>query len=169
MAQGDVPPDGEADIMEASIKLRPYQPSDCPALARLFYDTVHTVNARDYTPEQLDAWATGQVDLAEWNRTLSLHHTLIAEEGGQILGFADMDETGYLDRIYVHRDHQGRGIATSLCDGLEGASKAGTFTTHASITAKPFFLRRGYRVVKEQQVVRYGVAMTNFVMEKQRR
>lgn len=35
--------------------LRPYRSEDCPALAALFYDTVHTVNARDYTPEQLDA------------------------------------------------------------------------------------------------------------------
>ena len=151
------------------MKIRPYQPSDCLALAQLFYETVHTINARDYTPEQLDAWATGQVDLAEWNRTLSLHHTLIAVEGERILGFADMDETGYLDRLYVHRDYQGQGIATALCDGLEGASKAETFTTHASITARPFFLKRGYRVIREQQVERRGITMTNFVMEKKRK
>ena len=151
------------------MKIRPYQPPDCPALAQLYYDTVHTVNARDSTPEQLDAWATGQVDLEAWNRTLSQHHTLIAAEGDQILGFADMDETGYLDRLYVHKDYQGQGIATALFDGLEGASQADTFTTHASITAKPFFLKRGYRVVREQQVERRGVTMTNFVMEKQRK
>ena len=46
------------------MELRLYRSEDCPALAQLFYDTVHTVNARDYTPEQLDAWADGQVDLA---------------------------------------------------------------------------------------------------------
>ena len=36
-------------------EIRSYDPADCCALARLFYDTVHTVNAADYTPEQLDA------------------------------------------------------------------------------------------------------------------
>lgn len=41
------------------------------------------------------------------------------------------------------------------------------FTTHASITAKPFFQHRGYRVVRKQEVIRHGVALTNFVMEKQ--
>ena len=44
--------------------LRCYQPQDGPVLARLFYDTVHAVACRDYNPAQLDAWATGQVDLA---------------------------------------------------------------------------------------------------------
>lgn len=44
--------------------IRPYRSADCPALAELFYETDHTVCARDYTPEQLDAWATGEVDLA---------------------------------------------------------------------------------------------------------
>ena len=41
--------------------IRPYRSSDCPALAELFYQTVHAVNARDYSPEQLDAWADGRV------------------------------------------------------------------------------------------------------------
>ena len=53
--------------------LRPYRPSDLRELAELFYDTVHTVNAGDYTAEQLDAWADGAPDLEEWGRTLLAH------------------------------------------------------------------------------------------------
>ena len=51
---------------------------------------------------------------------------------------------------------------------LEGAVQ-GDVVTHASITARPFFEKRGYRVVKEQQVERNGVFLTNFVMVKRRR
>ena len=36
-----------------------YRPADCRELAELFYDTVHTINAGDYTEEQLTAWADG--------------------------------------------------------------------------------------------------------------
>ena len=43
---------------------------------------------------------------------------------------------------------------------------ATVFTTHAALTARPFFLARGYQVVQEQQVERRGVLLTNFVMEK---
>ena len=147
--------------------IRPYQPEDCEALARLFYETVHTVNAKDYTEQQLNAWATGAVDLEAWDRSLTAHFTLVAEENGVITGFVDMDPTGYLDRLFVHRDFQGRGIASALCDRLE-LSVSGPITTHASITVRPFFEKRGYRVIKEQQVERRGVLLTNFVMDKQR-
>ena len=149
------------------MKLRPYDPADCAEMAQLFYDTVHTVNARDYTPEQLCAWATGEVDLADWDRSFRAHRTLVAAEGELLAGFGDLDvEQGYLDRLYVHRDHQGEGIATALCDALEGAAPNRPITTHASITARPFFERRGYQVVREQQVERRGVWLTNYVMVK---
>ena len=38
----------------------------------------------------------------------------------------------------------------ALCDSLEAAADADKIITHASITAKPFFARRGYRVKTEQ-------------------
>ena len=134
------------------MQLRKYTPSDCAQMAELFYQTVHSVNAQDYTREQLDAWA---------------HRTIVATESGKIVGFGDMDETGYLDRLYVHKDYQGQGIASAICDELERFAAGKTFTTHASITAKLFFQHRGYHVVRKQEVIRHGVALTNFVMEKQ--
>lgn len=147
--------------------LRAYEPADCPALLRLFYDTVHAVCAADYTAEQLDAWATGQEDAAAWDRSLRAHRTLVAVLAGEIAGFADRDTAaGYLDRLYVHRAYQRRGVATALCDALEPLAAGRTVTTHASLTARPFFLQRGYRVLRAQQVERGGVLLTNFVMEK---
>lgn len=149
------------------MELRRYQQSDCKELTELFYHTVHTVNAKDYTKEQLDVWATGQADLAKWNQSLQEHYSVVAVENGVIVGFGDIDKTGYLDRLYVHADYQGRGIATAICNQLERAVQ-GDITTHASITAKPFFEKRGYKVVKEQQVERQGILLANFVMEKEK-
>lgn len=150
------------------MRIRPYRPDDCPQLAALFYDTVHAVNARDYSPAQLDAWATGQVDLDGWNQSLSGHNTAVAEQDGQIVGFGDMDSAGYLDRLYVHKDWQRQGVATAICNVLEQTCAQPRLETHASITARPFFQQRGYRVVRPQQVQRGGVLLTNFVMEKLR-
>ena len=101
------------------MRIRKYQPSDCPRLAELFYQTVHEVNKQDYTKEQLNTWASGKVDLDAWNRSFLEHYTLIAVEEGEILGFGDIDKTGYLDHLYVHKDHQREGIASGLCDKLE--------------------------------------------------
>ena len=149
--------------------IRRYEPEDLGQITALFYDTVHAVNAADYAPEQLDAWADGAPDLDRWNGSLLAHHSLVAVEGRDlIVGFGDIDATGYLDRLYVHKDRQGLGIATALCDRLERAVEAPVLTTHASITARPFFEGRGYRVLREQRVERHGVRMTNYVMEKRR-
>ncbi len=147
--------------------IREYQPSDCEALAELFYNTVHTVNAKDYTKEQLDAWATGTIDLEKWHRSFREHYSLVAVDSGRMLGFGDIDKTGYLDRLFVHANYQRKGVATALCDLLEQAVQ-GRIITHASITARPFFEKRGYRVVTEQRLERRGILLTNFVMEKER-
>ena len=145
--------------------IRKYMSSDCRQLADLFYQTVHTVNGKDYTKEQLDVWATGSVNLKEWDASFSEHYTLVALMDERIVGFGDIAESGYLDRLYVHKEYQGRGIAAAICDGLEHWVKTSKIITHASITARPFFQHRGYIVIKEQQVFRGGIALTNYVME----
>ena len=147
--------------------IREYQRDDCEAITELFYNTVHTVNAKDYTEEQLTAWATGKADLEQWDRSLQEHFSFVAVDAGMIVGFGDIDSTGYLDRLYVHKDYQRKGIATAICEALEQAV-AGKIITHASITAKPFFENRGYKVIREQQVTRQNVLLTNFIMEKSR-
>lgn len=147
--------------------IRKYLSSDCKYLTELFYQTVHSVNAKDYTKEQLNAWATDNEDIEKWNLSLSRHFSLVAVKDGIITGFGDIDRTGYLDRLYVHKDYQNQGIASAICDKLEQAFHVSKITTHASITAKPFFLHRGYKTIKEQQIIRSNVILTNYVMEKQ--
>lgn len=145
--------------------LREYQTSDCKKTAKLFYNTVHTINASDYTDEQLNVWAGSEIDIDEWDISLKKNYTIVAVIDGIVVGFGDIDKSGYLDRLFVHKNYQRQGIATAVCDKLE-SKVSGKISTHASITARPFFENRGYKVIKEQQVERKGIMLTNFVMEK---
>ena len=145
--------------------IREYRRADCAETAALFYNTVHTVNARDYSEAQLNAWATGELDLEDWNRRFEEHYSVVAVEDGEIVGFGDISGDGYLDRLFVHAAHQRQGIASAICEELEGAVQ-GRIETHASITARPFFESRGYRVIREQWFELRGVMISNFVMEK---
>lgn len=150
------------------MEIREYQPSDAEVLWTLFYDTVHTINAKDYTKEQLDVWATKERNLEEWNQTFLEHYSVVAIENHTVIGFGDIDHTGYLDRLFVHKDYQGRKVATAICNILESRVD-GAIVTHASITARPFFEQRGYCVLKKQQVERQGINLVNYVMEKKKR
>lgn len=146
--------------------IREYKNSDCKEVSELFYNTVYTINAKDYTKEQLDVWANKEIDLEKFNKSLIEHYSLVAVENKIIVGFGDIDETGYLDRLFVHKDYQNRGIATAICNRLEQKILKGKIITHSSITAKSFFEKRGYKVIKEQQVERKGLFLTNYIMEK---
>lgn len=146
--------------------IRKYIESDVNNLANLFYDTVHHVNAEDYSLEQLNVWATGKVDLDKWNQSFLEHYTVVAIDDDRIVGFGDIDQTGYLDRLYVHKDYLKRGIATAICNELEEVVDTVQITTHASITAKPFFEKRGYKMIKKQYVERSGIVLINYVMKK---
>lgn len=145
---------------EEQVIIRKYQPLDCEEITKLFYNTVHTINAKDYTKEQLDVWTAKEIDLQSWNKSLQEHYSIVAVDDKIIVGFGDIDKTGYLDRLYVHADFQGKGIASAICDRLERAVDV-NIITHASITARPFFEKRGYKVLKEQQVERQGIFLTN--------
>ena len=146
--------------------LRQYQSSDCKALTELFYHTVHAINAKDYSEEQINAWADGNIDLNKWNNSFLSHYTVIAEINDLIAGFGDIDKTGYLDRLFIHPDYQRQGIASAICDKLEQSVSTPKIITHASITARGFFEKRGYIVIKEQQIQRHNVLLTNYVMER---
>lgn len=150
------------------MKIRNYMPTDCDEMVDLFFNTVHSINRSDYSTPQLNAWATGNVDKIKWHNSFLDHYTVVAEMEGKIVGFGDLD-SNYLDRLYVHKDYQRQGIASAMADYLEQYARQthqAEITTHASITAKPFFEKRGYLTLKEQQVQRNGVFLTNFVMRK---
>ena len=134
--------------MSGQIILSEYRPGEAAALVRLFYNTVHSVCLGDYTQEQVDAWADGTADPAVWEQSFLRHQTLVARIGG---------------------DFQRQGVATALAQALEQRAAEKGFsriTVHASVTARPFFEKRGWRVVREQQVERKGVFLTNYIMEK---
>ena len=127
--------------------IRQYQSSDCGELAKLFYNTVHAIDPKYYTKEQKNVWATGKIDLKKWDESFQKHDSLVAIDEGMIIGFGDISHTGYLDRLYVHPNYQNKGVATAICDRLE-QKVTGRIVTHASLVAKPFFIKRGYKVVQ---------------------
>lgn len=148
--------------------LRQFRREDGPAAARLFRETILTVNRADYGERACRAWAAGADDEAAWNARFSDRFAFVAEEDGVMTGFGDMRADGLLDRLFVRADRQRRGTGTALLAALEASGPAGMLRTEASLTAEPFFLARGWAVEKRQTVCRRGETLANAVMTKRR-
>ncbi len=152
-------------MSEMALVIRRYSPSDIRAVIDIFESAIRGSCLGDYDQVQIDAWLSS-ADANRWNAIFMEHYSLLALFDGEPAGFGDISEEGHLNLLYVRPEYQGKGIASALCERLE-KHVGGLITVEASLTARPFFLHRGYREIAQQKVYRKGIALTNFRMEKQ--
>ena len=76
--------------------IRRYRQDDCKEIIRLFYDTVHSINAKDYTKEQLDAWAPDKAETEKWNLSLLEHYSLVPSFAGAVYAMSQMTVTAFV-------------------------------------------------------------------------
>jgi putative acetyltransferase len=150
------------------VTLRPFRPDDAPALLALFRDTIRRVNSRDYSPAQVAAWASDDIDPVRWFERFTGRFVPVAEEAGRPVGFAELERDGHVDRVYVAADHQRRGIGRQLLTAVVAEARRvglARLFTEASITARPFFEAHGFVVRAPQVVTCRGVEFVNYRME----
>ncbi|MBS9804723.1 GNAT family N-acetyltransferase [Bacillus cereus] len=155
--------------MLKDIIIRTFEKEDLDQVLQLFYETVHTVNARDYNELQLQAWAPKRLDRESWLQSLEKNISYVADNNGVIVGFGDYNDEHYVDRLFTHKDYQGKGIASYILQELEKEAVSlghGEIYTEASITAKPFFESKGFACIKEQNKQHNGQNFINYVMKK---
>jgi putative acetyltransferase len=151
------------------IVIRRYTPDDCRPLAELFRRSVREIARKDYSAEQVTAWAPDEADLERFHARRSAKPTFVAEIGGAHAGFSDLEPNGHIDMLFVHPDFQRRGVAKALIEHVvEFARAAGHkhLTVEASITARPSFERQGFSVVTDQIVESNGARFLNYRMER---
>ena len=152
------------------MNIRLYESTDFDQIKRLFYDTVHGISSKDYTQEQLQAWASADNDYERMQQSLANSKAYVAEQDDLMIGFGNITADGYIDYLYTHRDWQGKGVATQILEKLEDdARKRGLkkIHTHASIIARPFFQKRGFTMIQENKIERMGQQLVNYVMTKE--
>lgn len=139
--------------------------SNIEEITSLFRDTIQTVNTKDYSPQEIEAWSKGADNIDNWVRRIDEHYFLLVRIQNILVGMASIDDNGYLDVIYIHHKHQGLGIAKSLlAKMIERAKSLGLtkITSDVSITAKPFFLYKGFEIVNPQLILCRGVVLRNY-------
>ncbi|HRI21822.1 MAG TPA: GNAT family N-acetyltransferase [Panacibacter sp.] len=149
--------------------IRTADANDTDKLKELYSNTITSVNARDYNPEQIEAWASTANRTESLQRKINEQYFYVAETpDNKITGFASIDASGYLDMMYVHKDFQRMGIAKLLLNKILATAKdlnIQKIQSDVSITAKPFFEKYGFIVTQQQSVLINGIPLTNFKMQ----
>lgn len=149
-------------------RLLPLEEKDIPEMQELFRSTVLHVNIRDYTKEEVEDWASCGDSVEHLKELLSHNHFIGAfDNANRMVGFSSMNKDGYLHSMFVHKDWQGKGVATQLLSEVERIAKqlgVVEITSEVSLTARPFFEKKGYEIVKIQKYRANKLELTNFIM-----
>ena len=108
------------------IEVRGATAGDASAVADMFYNTVLNVNVGDYSVAQVEAWAGPAPDPEMWERRIAeddARNMFVATKEDRVVGFAELEEDGHVDTLFVHHQYQGCGIASALLDRIEAEAR----------------------------------------------
>ncbi|MGX4686221.1 GNAT family N-acetyltransferase [Vagococcus sp. JNUCC 83] len=129
-------------------------------------DCIISVNIKDYTEKQVLAWS--DIEMNQFKVSIPVNARVVLTNDNQLIGYGDMTDAGYLDRLFVHKDWQNQGVGRLLIEELEIHCSSAIISTYASITAKSFFESQGYNVIRKNNAHLRGETFLNFYMEKYR-
>ena len=151
------------------MEIRRFKCGDEAALFRVHVTAIHEIASRDYSPEQIEAWAPTDTDMVMWADRMRVLRPFVAELDGEIVGYADLQPHGLIDYFYVSGDHPRQGIGTRLMARIHEEAKTlglTRLTSHVSRTAEPFFALHGFQMIKRGFPVRREVMLENALMRK---
>ena len=148
--------------MSTEAEIRRATAWDAEAAYEIVLRALRETNARDYPASVIDRLVLTLPEgvaskLEEW-------HAYVAVVHGRIVGTGSLNGKT-VRAVFVHPDYQGRGIGTKLMDAVENAASVqsvDTLTVQSSITAQPFYAKRGFKVVRETF---YGEEQTTVMSE----
>ncbi len=151
------------------ITLRHFQPVDAPALRAVFESAIHGTARRDYSQLQVDTWAPREHDPTAWEARMQGIAPFVALIDDAIVGYADVQPSGYIDHFYVAATAGGQGVGGALMQRILAQAeewKLAELTSHVSLTAQPFFAHFGFEVVEHRVFDVRGVEMRNAAMRR---
>lgn len=156
--------------MKSAVSIRRYRPGEEAALFEVYYSAIHVVASRDYTAQQVEAWAPRDLDSALWERRIRGINPFVAEMGGELVAYADVQANGYIDHFFVSGAHPRRGLGSMLMNRILSEARSHglmALTSNVSRTAQGFFEKFGFSVIEQRRPVLRGVVVPNALMRRE--
>ncbi|MGZ4974979.1 MAG: GNAT family N-acetyltransferase [Limisphaerales bacterium] len=150
--------------------IRSFRIGDEHALHAVFYSAIHRLASKNYTPEQIEAWAPLNFDHEMWASRMQGIQPFVVEHAGQIVAYADVQANGYIDHFFVAASHARLGVGSTLMNHIHDVANGLSITvlsSDVSLTAQPFFEKFGFTITEQRSTVIRGVVVPNALMHKE--
>lgn len=156
----------------AAVQFRQATVEDAETLLSIKRAAIGGISGDVYDAEQLDAWQPDADGLGDFERAIA------SETFDVILAQAGTDDVAYgvlnaaaerIDAVFVHPEHSGNGIATSLVGQLESRAlmhDIEELKIVSSLNAKSFYQRLGYWEFGAEERTIDGVEIQFAIMRK---
>lgn len=142
---------------------------EIPEMQKLFVETVLSVNTKDYSLKQVEAWASCVGEVVYWEKRFDEFQFFVCYIKEELVGFVSVNKVGFIHSLFISKNHQRKGVAKELMKNAEQFacnSKAKELTSEVSITAKPFFEKNGFETIEKQNATAKDVVLINYKMRK---
>ena len=137
-------------MLGKQIAIRRATAGDLRAVHEIVLRALRETNARDYPAPVIDRLVLTLPEKVSSN--LETWHAFVAIVDGLIVGTASLSGDT-VKSVFVHPDYQRGGVATKLMDAIEKlalAQSVRALNVQSSITAQPFYAKRGFTIVREE-------------------
>ena len=157
--------------MKMPFSVRPYRPEDALSLVDIFVRAINDLGPKDYSSEQVTAWAALAPTAEAFHQKMSDGRTTLVAAGvdDRPVAFCDLEADGHIDLFYCHPSAAGKGATTPLYHAIEDRARSQNqrrLYTEASEAAQRFFLRQGFSNLGRRDFTIGDVAIHNYAMEK---
>lgn len=149
--------------------IRDFMPGEETNLRCVFMSSVHSLARDVYTKRQLDAWAPTAYDEEKWARRIAALRPFVVTIEGQVAGYADLQESGYIDHFFVSGDFSRQGVGSALMRHIHAVARTrgqSRLSALVSLSAEKFFAKHGFLVDDRQTVIAMDTPLANSRMSK---
>jgi len=148
--------------------IRKYKAGDEQHIARIYHDAIYQLAAKDYTQQQLDAWANPPVNHERSKQRCEAKQPFVNEREGRVAGFMELDPDGHIDCVYVDPAYSRMGVMSEIMEEVKKTARQMNLPklfAEVSKTARPFFEYHGFVWIRDNIVNIRGVDIENYIME----
>lgn len=156
-----------------NFSIRRARHEDAEGIIHAHVTSIRHLCAKDYTPEQIEAWAGRKFRADLWCQTIDRDFVWVIEGEGKILGFGHLalmdSETGEVMGLYFIPPAVGQGLGKKMFNEMLAVCHENNLkkiALHATVTAKSFYESLGFfQSGGDDSVEMRGVAIPCFPME----